>query len=80
MTVGSIVFGPRAVTPVPDWSNQIYQDSACLPAQVCNCIGPQCGQDKCPCALRAESEQGRHMIKEGIVIDGQKYRLVPDKS
>jgi hypothetical protein len=46
--------------------------------RLCNCLGPQPGQTKCPCQLLAEYKQGQTMIDQGVVIGGQKYKLVPD--
>lgn len=43
----------------------------------CGCVGPQPGETKCPCRLRVESEQGRSMIQEGVLIDGVAYDLIP---
>lgn len=44
--------------------------------QSCFCSGPRPGETKCPCALRAESERGAAMIRDGVVIDGIEYELV----
>lgn len=85
MIVGSIVFGPLG--PLAHQLHRSRQDEAvrgCAAtlavttsnAQGCACMGPQPGQTKCPCLLRAESEQGRRMVKEGVVIDGVSYDLV----
>jgi hypothetical protein len=82
MKIGSIVFGPNLVTDVGSASG--YQVDHRLNIQngaqskPCNCIGPQSGQTKCPCKLIAESEQGRLMIRDGVVINGQRYRLIPE--
>jgi len=82
MKVGSIVFGPVPARPASiDHSLRSYQGvsgSKALDAHACNCIGPQPGQTKCPCALRSESELGRKMVDEGVTINGQRYRLVPE--
>jgi hypothetical protein len=43
----------------------------------CNCIGPQPGETKCPCRLRGESRQGMQMIRDGVIINGVEYDLVP---
>lgn len=79
--VGSIVFGP-VLTPNKDSASgyklQMQSVTCQQPyAQACNCIGPQPGQTKCPCALVREAEMGRRMIDEGIIVNGQRYKLVP---
>lgn len=65
MKVGSIVFGPLPTkTGSIEKSVQTYQaitGSALDVLHPCNCIGPQPGQTKCPCALRRESEMGKKM-------------------
>lgn len=48
-----------------------------IEANICGCIGPQPGETLCPCMLRAENEKAQRMLSEGVVIDGQLYRLVP---
>jgi hypothetical protein len=48
------------------------------PQLVGNCIGPQPGQTKCPCALQGEAEVGRKMVEDGVTINGKRYRLVPE--
>lgn len=48
-----------------------------LSLMACNCMGPQPGETKCPCALRAEMQQGLSMIQNGITIGGRRYKLVP---
>lgn len=83
--LGSIVFGPIQ-TPTPsELTTERYLHALgdglqgkYLGSWPCNCIGPQPGQTKCPCMLRGESEMGRKMIKEGITIDGKRYRLIPE--
>jgi hypothetical protein len=45
----------------------------------CNCMGPQPGEKLCPCMLHAENERKRRMLSDGVIIDGQPYRLVPAK-
>lgn len=47
-------------------------------AQLCNCMGPQPGETKCPCMLAAEMRTANDMLTDGVVIAGRKYRLVPD--
>lgn len=47
-------------------------------ARLCNCMGPQPGETKCPCMLAAEMKQGFDMITNGITIGGKRYRLVPE--
>ncbi|MEY9676014.1 hypothetical protein ABIE93_005948 [Bradyrhizobium elkanii] len=80
MTVGSIVFGPRPTAPVPRQHSSSLQGAinATPFAHACNCIGPQPGQTKCPCILRGEAAMGQRMIEEGVTVNGQRYRLVPD--
>lgn len=81
MKVGSIVFGPKLdQTDRQHWRNLLGGYSASAKAaqgQACNCIGPQPGETKCPCALRSEAEMGRKMVEEGVTINGKRYRLVP---
>ncbi|UMO75975.1 hypothetical protein [Planktothrix phage Pra-JY27] len=43
----------------------------------CFCIGPQPGEVKCPCVLRAEVRAGQDMLRDGVMIQGKRYRLVP---
>ena len=80
--VGSIVFGPVPVAPAVDAAHlrglQDGLNGIFLGYHACNCIGPQPGQTKCPCALRGEAEMGRKMVDEGVTINGQRYKLVPD--
>lgn len=87
MTVGRISFGPttdiaeasayrRQMDRLRNASLQMRTDST---VRACNCIGPQAGERKCPCALLAESQQGQQMIREGVVIDGVEYDLVPKR-
>lgn len=66
--------------PVPqfDWRRKIaLAQHVNITAHPCNCIGPQPGQTKCPCALHAERQQTAQMLRDGVVIDGRSYRLVP---
>lgn len=79
-TVGRVVFGPlEAPMPRPDMrAISARSHSANLMMQPCNCMGPQPGQTKCPCALRAESEQGAQMVRDGVTINGRRYRLVAE--
>jgi hypothetical protein len=82
MKVGSIVFGPAPSKPGLEGSLKAYQGvtgSKALAGHACNCIGPQPGQTKCPCALRGESEMGRKMVEEGVTVNGKRYRLVPEE-
>lgn len=87
MSVGRITFGPTS-----DWSDaararRLLDQYASASLQMktndtvhaCNCVGPRPGERKCPCALRAESEQGRRMVSEGVVINGVEYDLVPKR-
>jgi hypothetical protein len=80
--VGSIVFGPKLdQTDRQHWRNLLggYSVGAKVSnAQPCNCIGPQPGETKCPCALAGEAAMGRKMIEEGVTINGVRYRLVPE--
>lgn len=81
LKVGSIVFGPVPAKPVSGQHlGSIHGITTKSDPNVyaCNCIGPQPGQTKCPCALRGEAEMGRKMIEDGVTINGQRYRLVPD--
>lgn len=64
----------KALDAIKSWSMGVTQPSEIVHA--CNCIGPQNGERVCPCRLRSESEQGRSMIRDGVVIDGKRYRLV----
>ena len=83
MKIGSIVFGPLPAKPNDGrrleqlygaYGSGVYENSI-----ACNCIGPQPGQAKCPCKLRAESELGRKMVDEGVTVNGTRYRLVPEE-
>lgn len=47
-------------------------------ASPCSCVGPQNGDKLCPCARRAQNKIDWQMLTEGIVIAGQRYKLVPD--
>lgn len=89
MQVGRITFGPQA-TPAErvQFDRIMRQASSAIvfkPADpldaphACNCIGPQPGETQCPCRLRAESRQGSRMVREGVVIDGVEYDLVPKR-
>lgn len=81
MKVGSIVFGPKPTKETSGPGSYSLQGSTVNGdplAQACNCIGPQPGQSKCPCALRRESEMGEKMIAEGVTVNGKRYRLVPE--
>lgn len=81
--VGSVVFGPKLdQTERQFWRNMLggYSVGSKADASIhaCNCIGPQPGETKCPCALSAESERGRKMVQEGVTINGRRYKLVPE--
>jgi len=82
MKVGSIVFGPKSgQTDRKYWKNLLGGYSVGAQAsnvRPCNCIGPQPGETKCPCALAGEAEMGRKMVVEGVTINGKRYRLVPE--
>jgi hypothetical protein len=52
------------------------QAGAAIDVRPCNCIGPQLGERLCPCALRAQAEQHRIWLRDGITINGERYRLV----
>ena len=80
MSVGRIVFGPVPAPPQPDRQHELR--GVVLQAanvHACNCMGPQPGQTKCPCALRAELQRAKQMLREGVEIEGRKYRLVPEE-
>jgi hypothetical protein len=82
-TVGRITFGPVPGPAGRDWNAEFLarvqgNTLPAHPAHPCNCIGPQMGQTKCPCALRAESEQGSRMVRDGVTINGCRYKLVPE--
>ena len=47
--------------------------------RLCNCIGPQPGETKCPCQLSVELQRGYDMIKNGVMIASRKYKLVLDE-
>lgn len=87
MRVGRITFGPTTDWDAAVRARRLADQYATASLQVktndavhaCNCIGPQPGERKCPCALRAESEQGRRMVSEGVVINGVEYELVPKR-
>lgn len=82
MSIGSVVFGPSGSIYERDYWKKVAQGSCTAVAgrasdmHACNCLGPQTGETKCPCALRSESEQGRRMIQDGVVVNGKRYRLV----
>lgn len=83
MKVGSIVFGPQPTKPSSiEGSLRSYQgvsgSKALDDTHACNCIGPQLGQTKCPCALRGEARMGQQMVEEGVTINGKRYRLVAE--
>lgn len=77
---GSIVFGPKLDhADQQNWKNMLGGYSVGIKAadyRSCNCIGPQMGETKCPCALRGETEQGLKMIQNGVTINGKRYKLV----
>jgi hypothetical protein len=78
MSRNKIVIGPVESNVTPNrYSGGVLGSGVYENAVACNCIGPQPGQTKCPCKLRAEIELGRKMIEEGVYIDGRYYRLVP---
>ena len=82
-TVGRVVFGPVAPQTAGDWASRPWRHVQgatvhALSVQPCNCIGPQLGQSKCPCALRVEMEQASRMVREGVEINGRRYRLAPE--
>lgn len=83
MKIGSIVFGPVPAKPVDGKYLGSLQGGAIgvhadMTSMACNCMGPQPGQTKCPCALRRESEMGERMVSEGVVVNGRRYKLVHD--
>lgn len=90
MQVGRITFGPQ-LSPEERirqdrhrqqmWAStqKLTLEDRLNQPRACNCIGPQPGETKCPCRLRAESNQGRHMVRDGVVIDGVEYDLVPKR-
>lgn len=47
------------------------------PTRACFCIGPQRGEKLCPCMLSAQRERETKMVRDGVIIDGKLYRLVP---
>lgn len=90
MQVGRITFGPQLTPEERIRMDRIRQQMWTAPQELsledrlnqphaCNCIGPQTGETKCPCRLRAESNQGRQMVRDGVVIDGVEYDLVPKR-
>jgi hypothetical protein len=78
MKVGSIVFGPSNLVPNRNSASGYSVGAQVSNATPCNCIGPQPGETKCPCALAGEAAMGRKMIDEGVTINGKRYRLVPE--
>lgn len=48
--------------------------------RACNCIGPQHGEKLCPCMLSAQRNKEIAMLRDGIIINGKRYKLVPDAS
>jgi hypothetical protein len=79
MQLRNITFGPLAVEkPAYDWRHAQSVSLGRTQAQACNCRGTQLGQSKCPCMLRAESERGAAMIRDGVTINGRRYRLIPE--
>lgn len=85
MNVGAITFGPLLTEvdarvrarELADRYREASVRTTVVDGHACGCVGPQPGETKCPCRLRAESEQGRRMISDGVVIDGKPYKLVP---
>lgn len=87
MDVGRITFGPRQSPEEAARLRQLsdtYRHTAIAglagrasTAHACNCIGPQPGETKCPCRLRSEAEQASKMVRDGVVINGVEYDLVP---
>jgi len=87
MDVGRITFGPRQSPEDAARLRQLseaYRHSAIVglagrtsAVHACNCVGPQPGETKCPCRLRGEAEQGSKMVRDGVVINGVEYDLVP---
>ncbi len=79
LTTGAIVFGP--LPEPPDWrktlAGMMSQVSGVSDVRPCNCIGPQPGQTTSPCALHVEMEKAAQMLRDGVVISGRRYRLVP---
>lgn len=45
--------------------------------KACFCTGPRPGDTKCPCAMEADGVREFAMFTDGIVIAGQRYKLVP---
>jgi hypothetical protein len=79
--IGSIVFGPQVSDAErrDDILRRMINGQTIVKgewSQACGCVGPQSGQTKCPCALRAESSQGNAMVRDGVTIDGVEYELV----
>jgi hypothetical protein len=88
--VGRITFGPqqsaeeaaRRRREAEEFyrSFRVTQNDLGPRVHACSCVGPQPGETKCPCELRGEAEQGRQMVREGVVINGVEYDLVPRKA
>lgn len=88
MTVGKITFGPvtgnplAGRRPLSGGGGELKYDRVVVDMKVsemhaCNCIGPQPGETKCPCQLRGEAEKGQRMVRDGVIINGVEYVLVP---
>jgi hypothetical protein len=79
MINNKIVIGPVYSNVTPNrYSGGVLGSGVYENAVACNCMGPQPGQTKCPCKLRAEIELGRKMVEDGVTINGKRYRLVPE--
>ncbi len=82
MNVGRINFGFFGTAyDEAIWRRQAMLGSQTItanPVQMCNCRGPQPGQTLCPCALGAESAKGAAMVRDGVTINGRRYRLVAE--
>lgn len=84
--VGRITFGPiqtmeearRNQYRATMLQNQTVTAASAFEGRMCNCMGPQFGETKCPCQLAAEMQKGSEMIQSGVTINGRKYRLVPE--
>ncbi len=82
MNVGRINFGPFG-TALDEmiWRRQAQISSQTItanPVQMCNCRGPEPGQTLCPCTLSVEFAKGAAMMRDGVTINGQRYRLVAE--
>lgn len=86
--VGRITFGPatshedrirvqEAMRELQQGAYTLKREDPLDAPHACSCIGPQPGETKCPCRLRGESRQGMQMIRDGVVINGVEYDLVP---